>query len=556
MNAQSRDIRDQLAPIAATLREGRSIIRPVCQVTVRLRPVSGQDRYAKTVDDILRWMNRRAGRALPPAAWQRQSFELSDIGAQRTAAVALLEPRYWAARLDDADKTMPLRTWVTEIGVGVHSSGDTLFGARLICATRGLDEPFERTVPGFVKAVIASGPAELDGIQLDKEPRLVSSSSDVADLVQVLENPQRQADVIVFALPEGSNNAADAAASATAVHAKLVGIAHVFVISGQASFDLTNRVGRELSVFHRAVRTYRPGFRAWTDQPSNHPLALPNRIAVWGDEGAPAFERWIVSQALASSVHVASREERLPAFNTVRQIAAQAERTKIKDAGGSDAELAKLYEQDNEQLRSELKEQKEQYDGLLASADTERDEAVREANAAKAQALDRLFRIRLLEQRLAQASEKEQDPVPDTLENFEHWCKDHLSGAVELVNRAYQGVRKSDYNEPQFIYRALLLMRDYYVPMRLDGSAEKRQAYLQALAGLQLEESSTGDGIKYAADTYSVQYGGTRRSLDRHLKGSNSRDRRYGFRLYFFWDDEGQVAVVGWLPSHLDNRGS
>ena len=127
---------------------------------------------------------------------------------------------------------------------------------------------------------------------------------------------------------------------------------------------------------------------------------------------------------------------------------------------------------------------------------------------------------------------------------------------MELANRAYQGVRKSGYHEPQFIYKVLLLLRDYYVPMRVDGTPERRRAYELELAILQLEESATGDAVKYSADLYSVQYGGARRVLDRHLKGRDSRDRRYGFRLFFFWDEEVQVVVVGWLPSHLDNRAS
>lgn len=556
MNTQSRDIREQLTPIAEKLREGRSIIRPVSQVTLRLKPVPGQDRFAATVDEILRWMNRRAGRSLPATAWQRQSFELSDIGAQRTAGVALQDPKYWAARLDDADKTIPLRTWVTEIGVGIDPSGDILFGARLICATRGTNEVFERSIPGFVKAVISSGPAELDGVLLHNEPRVLSSDEDVTDLITLLEDPARQSDVVVFALPEGSSNPEDAAASVRGLHSRLLGVAHVFVLTARASFALTDSVGRELSVFHQAVRTYRPGFRAWTDQPSNHPLALPNRIASWDESGPASFERWIFNQVLAGSVSGAQREERLPAFNTVRQIGALAERSRLKNAGGSDAELAKLYEHDNEQLRKELKEQKEQYDGLLSAADTDRETAVNIANAAKAQSLERLHRIRVLEERLVQSSTPQHTPVPETLDTFEEWCREHLVGSIEIANRAYQGVRKSEYHDPSFIYRVLLLLRDRYVPMRVDATQEKREAYAQALGQLQLEESPTGDAIKYAADLYSVQYGGARRPLDRHLKGSDSRDRRYGFRLYFFWDEEEQVVVVGWLPSHLDNRAS
>jgi hypothetical protein len=361
---------------------------------------------------------------------------------------------------------------------------------------------------------------------------------------------------VVFTLPERSTKIAEAAASAADVHNKLQTAAHVFVVTGPATYFLTDAVGRELSVFHQGVRIYRPGFRAWLDQPSNHPLVLPRRIAGWGGEGPPAFESWLVDQVLANTVHGGKREERLPSFTTVRQAATQLERATLRSAGGTDAELLKLFEQDNEQLRAEIKEQREQYDGLLVAAETEREAAIRDANAAKAQALERLHRLRLLEQRLAVTVDRSTAPIPESLDGFEDWCRANLVGAVELVGRAFQGVRKSDYHDPQFIYRSMLLLRDYYVPMRVEGTPQRRQAYETALQYMQLDESPTGNGIAYAPELYSVQYGGARQSLDRHLKGSNSRDRRFGFRVYFFWDEEGQVAVVGWLPSHLDNRAS
>lgn len=556
MNPPSRDIKEQLVPIAAKLRQGFSIVRPVSQVTLRLRTTKGHDRFAESIKHILKWMSRRAGLKLPEAAWEGQSFELTDIGAQRTAAIALPEHQFWAARLDDADKNVPLRTWVTEIGIGIDSNGDILFGARLICVTRGVEEPFQRTVPGFVRAIMRDGPVELDGRQLSSEVPIITTAADVEGLVELLENPSRQSDVLVFALPDGSSNPSEAAASAQWVHDATLGAAHVYILAAPATFVLTDLVGRELSVFRRAVRTYRPGFRAWVDEPSRHPLALPDRIASWAEQGPEEFQRWLVNQALGNLAHAPGREEHLPSFNSVRQLAAQLERVRFKKTGGTDAELVQLFEQDNEQLRKDLQEQKEQYDGLLLTADTEREIAVQEANAAKAQALERLHRIRQLEKKLSEAETQQATPIPKTLENFETWCKEHLAGSVEIANRAHQGVRKSEFHDPSFIYRALLLLRDQYVPMRVERTPERREGYEEALKSLQLEDSATGEGVKFAADLYSVQYGGIRRPLDRHLKGSDSRDRRYGFRLYFFWDDESQVVVVGWLPSHLDNRAS
>ena len=448
-----------------------------------------------------------------------------------------------------------MRTWVTEIGVGVEDSGDILFGARLICASRGADEPFERSLPGFVRQILTSGPAELDGLPVVKQARVIESEDDVDNFIHLLEDPKRQSDVYVLAVPDGYTDPKATIVPADELQDRLNGVSHVFVITSPASYYLTDRVGKELSVFRAAVRTYRPGFKAWVSEPASHPLALPQRITAWNAEQPKGFEAWLVNQALLTSVRTGQREDRLPSFNNVRQLAAQLDRTKIKQAGGTDAALLSLYESDNDHLRKELQEQKEQYDGLLVAADSERAAAVEAAAIAKAQALERAHRIRLLEQRIsAAATSPEAASVPASLELFEEWCKEHLVGAVELVNRAYQGVRKSDFHDPAFIYKTLLMLRDYYVPMRIEGTTERREAYLSQLSELQLEDSLTGDGVKYAEDLYSVQYAGSRRLLDRHLKGSNSRDRRFGFRLYFFWDDEGQVVVVGWLPSHLQNR--
>lgn len=308
-------------------------------------------------------------------------------------------------------------------------------------------------------------------------------------------------------------------------------------------------------MFRQAVRVYRPGFRSWVSQPSDHPLILPSRVCDW-DGGTPSFQKWLVHHSLLASVRGRRREEILPPFDRVRQMAAQTERQNLKDAGGTDAELIRLYEQDNERLVSELREQRELHSGLLEAAEEERDAAIQDANAAKSQSLERLHRIRVLEAKLSEAMGSAEQVIPVSLDEFENWCHDNLAGSVELAGRAFQGVRKSEYHDPQMIYRSLLLLRDFYVPMRIDSTPNRRDAYEAALRELHLEESHTGDGVKYAVDLYSVQYGSRRVPLDRHLKGGDSRDRRYCFRVYFFWDEEGQVAVVGWLPSHLDNRAS
>lgn len=550
---QEKTSSQRVPSISAKLRQGHAIIRPVSQVNLRLRAIPGRDRFAETIDKVLPWLKERAGRALPREALQRESFELSEIGAQRTAAIALQSPRYWTARLDYACEEVASRTWITEIGIGVSDDENVLFGTRLICATRGPDAPMERTIPRFVKAVLGCGPAELDGIELPPTPRLLSTESDILGLVDLLEQPDRQSDIVVFALPEGSSNPHETLIPYGGIYKKLQAVAHVFIISSPASYFLTDVVGRELSVFRHAVRIYRPGFTSWIAQPCNHPLILPGRIKAWNG-GTESFGRWITDQILSGTVRGRSREERLPSFNSVRQMAAAIERQQLRDAGGTDAQMLKLYEEDNEKLRGELKELDDIHVQTVETLTAERDSAIQEANIAKAHSMQRAHRLRQLEAKIATLEGRRDIPIPTSLEDFEEWCKEHLSGVVEVMGRAFQAVRKSGFDDPQFIYQSLLILKNYYAPMRIERTPESRAAYQKALHELQLEDSPTGDAINYAAETYSVQYGGVRRPLDRHLKGSNCRDRRIGFRLYYFWDEEDQVVVVGWLPTHLDSR--
>ncbi len=92
--------------------------------------------------------------------------------------------------------------------------------------------------------------------------------------------------------------------------------------------------------------------------------------------------------------------------------------------------------------------------------------------------------------------------------------------------------------------------------MRREGGNELREAYLEALAteGIQEQRTFSGDRSGEHGDSYFLTHKGKKRELDRHLKGSSARNSRYGFRLYFFWDDEDEEVIVGGLPEHLPTR--
>lgn len=539
-------------------RPAGAIVRPVSQVNLSLTNAAGDDSVFRAVrESCLRWLNTRAGRPLPPQAWSGGSFEMEEIGAQRLGAVGIDQPRYWAARLDDADKKVAQRTWVSEIGLGQNADGVVLLGVRLLCVTRGEDPSFERSIPSFVSRVVERHEAFLDGHVVRRAPWVVDSDAEVEALVRLLRAPTRTCDVIVFALPEGSTDISQTAASADLVHRKTLGAAHVVILTGPASFGLTDRVGREFSVFRQGVRSYRPGFDPDEDPPFRHPLGLPERIATWADGGPDGYARMLVSAALARTVMRPDRDEWLPSFAAVRRLAADQALKQGRDSGRSDRELLDLALVDNERLKKDLDDQKRESDELLAESDRQREQAEQALLQAQARAFALKARIEELESRLAQAGLRPADaPLPESLDGFESWCATHLAGQVEIHNRALKGIKRSLYHDVPFIYRTLLMLRDHYVPMRRRPSEAARAAYEQALQRLNLEEGASiaTERASEEGDAYFVLHDGQRRQLERHLKKGVSRDPRHCFRLYFFWDEDSQQVVVGWLPSHLDTR--
>ncbi len=199
------------------------------------------------------WLSRRAGRKLPNEAWEGKSFTLDEIGAQRTSAVMLQKPVAWAARLDDADKEIPQRYWTTEIAAACADNGSVLFGCRLQCSSLGEDTPFSRSVPGIVQQIVSDHSVTVDGRVVSLEPWIISSEDDVEELVEFITRKSRTRDVLVFSLPEGSEDSTATIIPIEPLLRRATGAHHLAVITGPASYLLSDRVGKEFSVFLQAV---------------------------------------------------------------------------------------------------------------------------------------------------------------------------------------------------------------------------------------------------------------------------------------------------------------
>ena len=257
----------------------RPRVQIVSQVSLEIPYVDDtRDTFAIAQNEVLRWLNNRAGTKLPDAAWEGRTFNLKEVGSQLVEAVNI-DGDVWAARLDDADKEVAQRSWTTEFVIrsDPNRENTVLFGCRLSCIALGENPPFTPTIPGVVRQVNDQLGGSIDGRPLSQSAWRVLDGGSANDLVDLLLNPTRQRAIIVVSSPPYGE---PPLVSATRLAKSLIGVAHVVDLSSEASLILNRLLGREFSVFNGAVRTYRTDFMPEEDQPGEHPLATLERIRV------------------------------------------------------------------------------------------------------------------------------------------------------------------------------------------------------------------------------------------------------------------------------------
>jgi hypothetical protein len=545
---------EQLRPYVERARLYPPRIRQVVQITAFL---CGQDPTSAAEEarhETLRWLHNRAGPLHAPA-WQGESFEHEVAPGHSAFAVSLTEPApYWVARLDHPDPTVAGRTWSAEVSVGVSPQG-AQFGIRVSCVSRGDDPEIDLAIPGVVLQVAARPGLQDFGVPLRPEPWLLGSADDVDSLLGLMENPKRTRPVYVISLPDGETDPATAVLDSRALARRCLGIAHIVVLSSPLSFELTDRVGKEHSVFSGAVRSYMPGFVIEDQVPRKHPLALPARIADWAGGGARAFEDLLVRRAFEYSVRRPDLERRLPSFTIVRKLALSRRAADLEESGDQSQMVATLQAQ-----AAELGREVEQWESFARAEMDQRERFQEEADRLQAQNDWMRRELDRLRGELQEITGKRADapvPLPDNLGKLGEWAHQAVPGRLTILPRAIKAAKQGTYREPDQVFKALLVLANEFRDMKTIGGKDKKAAFEAALRefGLRCEPTFSGAGYGEFGDTYIVDWRGQRKLMDMHIKnGGNTRDPTRCLRVYFFWDDDEQQVVVGSLPGHLENR--
>jgi len=550
---------------------GRPEVRTVFQLKASI-PLGGrseEELFSRAVGVILKWVGRKVPKTpemeFPPGAWKGESFRAEVPGQWVEAAASEGKPARWALRLEQPDSPGPYgnhaavagRTWTTDLALGREENGLS-FACRVVCASLPYARaPVSLSRPRVVKD-LAREVGLFDGRPLDGKPWLVEGEEDLEALFELLLHPGRFLPVTLLSEPDPQEARVPVrrfVLDPGKLAEDLSGLSHLVLMPRELGFRWTRRMGRRWTAFNGAVVTYRPGINLQEDPPHLHPKVLLEHILFWrhdGLEGERAFEAFLKERALRFLAERAVRWDGVAFLPEVRSLCAEEARRR----SGETAEWGELYAQENEALRQQLdqaKKEAEQFCDLALAAERQRD-AVLEENKRLRAALDAL--------RAGLAVRSGGDPdagleFPESYEDLPTWVSRNLAGRLVLHPRAERALKDARFEDLSLVARALLLLakeyRDFHCGQGPWEAFEGRAKELHLRFGRSIEEGRAGQ----EGEEYFVRYpfgGPHRRLLEFHLRKGSDKDPRHHLAVYFFWDPETRQVVVGWLPSHLDNR--
>ena len=331
----------------------------------------------------------------------------------------------------------------------------------------------------------------------------------------------------------------------------------MFQISSSANQYLTETIGRQWSAFNGSIRTYYPNLSFEESDCFQHPMLTQNSIRsrYSPDEDDLMFcmkevEKYVQKYVLTQRIDWEANGIEFYLIAHQRYLRSQRETSEQ-----TKQELIESYETQLDQLQKQCDESLSIADSYAHDCEAVRNEAEyqRQKNGQlKAQ-------IASLRYQIAQSKEIIPGiPVDGSYAEIGEWIQQYYPDRLTIHPRAIHSLKDAVYEDPQLVYKCLILLANEYYDYHtgivdhdhfiaackaVDPSLSESGAITDASAGMQ-------------GDEYFVQYQGQKRKLERHLTKGNSRDPKYCLRIYFFWDDQEQVTVIGNLPHHLDTTAT
>lgn len=502
------------------------------------RLVSGLADHAsaptKVADVVLEWLFEHAEQA--PDAWSsdRGRWEDgSDYAEWSTLTVPGVPDQLWSLTFFHADRGDPTLGWRSTVQVA--REGDELrFLMRLAIEAlqmRILPARFEVGRPRIVRTVIDRFGAEMDDRPLSTAP-WVAGSGEVGELSDLLLSSTRRLPVIaITADPATGRSAIDE----RRVASQVAGIAHVvYMPTAPATYELTDRIGKMLSVFGGAVRVYWPGLSMASD-PFDHRLWMPERIAAMEATRMPLRVRLM---RLLSSVAVL-RVPSDPLGRKLRLLADEEQRRELDDLR---QKLEQAPDEFTDQLWADYQATVDRERALL-----DRVEQLEGDIAAQQQAF-----VDLTREYASPATEVDAEESIDveTVRDAVDSVGQDYSDVLVFLPEALDSADESTYPNVPKLHAALLTLGDVARAWR-DGKLTAGFASAFRDAGLDYAPDVSEVTVGRGRGEYERRYGEHEIRLGPHLRLGRGTSAGNIARIYWWIDEDSRQLVIGHVGRHL-----
>jgi len=319
------------------------------------------------------------------------------------------------------------------------------------------------------------------------------------------------------------------------VASDLVGVALVGTVDPEAAWEVTARRGKEWSCFNGAVRLYWPGLDS-RSSPLRNPLwtrlSLLSQVPT-PEDAASRFKQQLRRQLLGLSAFAVPEPSELAAIRKRHaDMLAEADRQALRDDNDWKG-LADSYAEENTQLRAQRDEQLARVRDL-------------EAQVANLQLS--------LQWKADSSAEVEPEVIlpPSTVREAVDIAMDKLKDRLGFGGDVATGVAgvAADAGPPEKVLGYLEHLADMVTARRRGPLGTTAVKWLQDRGVNASGESETVKNSASERRKRTWHDGTTAREFDLHLKPTDATHPDRCVRIYFDYDEERQLGVVGWVGRH------
>ncbi|MCK5944289.1 MAG: hypothetical protein KAI24_20045 [Planctomycetes bacterium] len=501
---------------------------------------------------VCRWSGRPDA---PDTACEMENRSFVRGGAQECISEGIFAEvdgkRAWSYQFESKDSDDSDLVWVTSVAVDSdQDAARCRFALVLSLADRsGRLRPVfrEATRPRIIPELLGEFRCPLGLTAAAHTVR--DREEDVDAFLDALTSPARLHPVVVLSVDQWNERPV---VQPKKLADRLAGVASVLVVEKHAGMKLDRRVPGRTMPMNGAIRVLWPGWRP-SDPPNLHQLFTARDVRERDRQSEGGFVGYILD--LLARQTVQANVPDAPSWRRVSALVARQRREQAHRAG-SEAELLKLYEDDNEALRGQVEE--------LELTVLERDQEIDRLNKTLASARQVEATWRRAYQDLQSGQSVSEEELPEAPpESLEEACG---RAAERYADRlAFKHNSQSDatygYEYPAEVAIALdWLAGPFYEwksGRRTGLTFKDMDLELRDACGWNYKTTQSDVTVNKYRNWYTTKLDGRELEVREHIgRGDKKSLGTKSIRIAFCWDDSTQKIVIGFIGQHQRNDQS